>query len=850
MTCNPRPAFGTVLTMLIAFLLGALVTPSPVPAAVDTPDLFRIGGIGGLLEAVAVADGTAYVGVGPTLTVLDVRDPAAPSAIAELHIGGAIRDLHLAGSRLYVANYFKGELQIVDVAYPFAPALLGSVTLPGNPTSVAVAGGYAYVAAFNGGLQVVDVRDPTSPQRVFESQWALGSTLDVEVADGLVYFTSFGRLVIADITTPDAPQLRAVYELIRGGTDVANGRGLFIAGDLAYLAVGANGLYLFDVSNPADPRRIGIVDTPGFALDLVVEDGRAYVAEREGGLTVVDVSNPAGAQVLANLDTDGSAGRVAFADGFVFLADGGGGLDSIDVRGASPIRVGGYGVGGNSNAVSVQGELAYVAGREGLHIIDVNQPARPRVLGSIDLGGRAAQIYVNGEIVYLTGSFLQNGRTISALWVVDAANPAAPALLTQFTVEDRAFGKMWKRDTILYVTENNRGLGLFDVGNPRAPAPLRTIQPGGMTYLSNIELSGERGYVRADANRLVILDLNALEGQAILSSTAFAGSTGQSGQIGAISVFGDTAFVSVSYQLQREPGSLEQNYVHDVYSVDVSDPTSPRTLGQYTFSDTTFLGDLLAISPNELLVATRNGVDLLDVGDPANPTLLTRLALDRSSTSLTAARGLIFATGYQAGLQVLSTAPRFLGAQGQIDGAGVVTSADNSMTLDFGEGALPGSATVVQLEQLTTRRPAPGGEVVRSLVIEARGSDGRPLDAPAMPYLLSVQTDAASSMLNRGVGGTQLAVTAWDGTGWSELPACEGCHTQPGQVIVWASSFTEFAVVRRAHSSTPSPTTTATASATPTETATPQPTSSPTPSPTRGPATQERFSLYLPALQR
>jgi hypothetical protein len=54
---------------------------------------------------------------------------------------------------------------VVDVADPARPVPLGQTdVLPGVVSGVAVAGGYAYVAAGEGGLVVVDVTDPAHPR--------------------------------------------------------------------------------------------------------------------------------------------------------------------------------------------------------------------------------------------------------------------------------------------------------------------------------------------------------------------------------------------------------------------------------------------------------------------------------------------------------------------------------------------------------------------------------------------------------------------------------------------------------------------------------------------------------------
>ena len=72
-----------------------------------------------------------------------------------------------------------------------------------------------------------------------------------------------------------------------------------VVGDsLAFIAAGADGLQVLDVSNlegvgnlPND-RIIGSLDTPGTAIDIKVVNDLAYIADGSSGLQIFDVSDP------------------------------------------------------------------------------------------------------------------------------------------------------------------------------------------------------------------------------------------------------------------------------------------------------------------------------------------------------------------------------------------------------------------------------------------------------------------------------------------------------------------------------------------------------------------------------
>jgi hypothetical protein len=63
---------------------------------------------------------------------------------------------------------------------------VGVLDTPGNALGVAVAGGYAYVADFDGGLRVIDVSTPSTPVEVGFADTP-GRAYDVAVSGGYVY---------------------------------------------------------------------------------------------------------------------------------------------------------------------------------------------------------------------------------------------------------------------------------------------------------------------------------------------------------------------------------------------------------------------------------------------------------------------------------------------------------------------------------------------------------------------------------------------------------------------------------------------------------------------------------------
>ena len=120
-----------------------------------------------------------------------------------------------------------------------------------------------------------------------------------------------------------------------------------VSGTIAYVASGPN-LEVVDVSEPSEPRIVGVVRLPETAKVMAVADGIAYVADYHR-LHTIDVSDPVAPRMLGS---------------------------------------GGYYT--NVTAVAVSGSTVYLGSRHGgIQVLDVSDPAAPRYVGEYpDVSGR------------------------------------------------------------------------------------------------------------------------------------------------------------------------------------------------------------------------------------------------------------------------------------------------------------------------------------------------------------------------------------------------------------------------------------------------------------------------------
>jgi hypothetical protein len=210
-----------------------------------------------------------------------------------------------------------------------------------------------------------------------------------------------------------------------------------VAGSYAFLASGAAGLSVADVTNLAQPVLAARLATPGSANDVRVSGTVAYVAE-DSGLLLVDVTDPTHPARLGSLAIPGGRQvRLAVGGGgLVYLVDLTFGLRVVNAGNPlQPVQVGSLALPGTPRAVSLggtglggfglAGSYAVVAcGDGGVAVVDVSDPTAPRQVGSTPPDQpRAGSVTVRGHYAYVaTGEAAVYG----GLHVVELADPTNP----------------------------------------------------------------------------------------------------------------------------------------------------------------------------------------------------------------------------------------------------------------------------------------------------------------------------------------------------------------------------------------------------------------------------------------
>ena len=429
-------------------VLGSFDTPGSANGLATT--FFDFGAPG-----LVVADGNVD---GEDIGIYDMTDPAAAFQLNSVEAGGFATYVAIEGDVAFVT----GAAGLLAVSL-----LDGSVldTLPAGGTTFEVALDGAGRAVVNGlgGVQVVDISDPTDLTEIASDDFggqgltvAVRPGFDVLAGDrfgGLRVYATFPdsideigrvpnggfshkpvfdapteRLFATDLagrlrtfSVPPDGAAAEIAEIVDARTDVpSNTQEVLVSGGVAYVTHAA-GLTVLDVSGAGPYPQL--TDVPlGQSYGMALQDDVLYVAAGFTGLVALDVSDPAAPGTLSATPIGANVVDVdVTAFPFVaYIVSFGGGMLSYDISDpAAPTQLDAEPDYGFLNALDVDreafvGKLAYVAdGQQGLRVVDIGTPGELDTIDTHPVTSQARDAAVGFEffsdvfasIVYVADDF-------------------------------------------------------------------------------------------------------------------------------------------------------------------------------------------------------------------------------------------------------------------------------------------------------------------------------------------------------------------------------------------------------------------------------------------------------------
>jgi hypothetical protein len=309
-----------------------------------------------------------------------------------------------------------------------------------------------------------------------------------------------------------------------------------------------------------------------------------------------------------------------------------------------------------SNAVDfLQGDLAFVADKSNVQVVNITNPAQPEWVSTIALPGQVMKVVVDGRFAYIIyQQYLENNS--GGLQILDMVTPAQPAvratydtphLLTNVTVQGNLLALAHLDGvTLLDVADKNApqtlaelpsrsngvyldgaqlittwgdcdfrsglcagGLRVYDVSKPQKPTEISTLE---QHDLPGFDVAVTAGHAFVNGKGVWVAELTG-EPQLQMNGRYETGP----GYLynGPIAIQDNIAFAATN------PDSL--------YLLDISQPSTPTELSRYRAS---YVYDLTVRGHHAYLV-TENHLEIVDISNPTSPQLVGSYVFPNSISS-------------------------------------------------------------------------------------------------------------------------------------------------------------------------------------------------------------------------
>ena len=475
-------------------------------------------------------DGNLLYGIGRnffgnySVGVFDITDPAAPVQLGEGSVSGASYvSATLVPPLVAAVGLGVGLFDFTDPTMPIERGSIGG----GIDDPVYFGGAATASHAFGLGNSRLDVYDITDPDNIvaggqfpIDTYLTQGTTFD---GTDLLIGTRADRLLRIDTSDVDAVTVRSSTLLAGGsapydvgfngdhtyilgndfGIQVADAatlepqllvepdieqvpssrayEELLVDGDRTYLASWGSGVAILDSSDPAAPVQVGFIEAFA-ATSLAVRDDILFVGTSTNGglLGAIDVSDAA-APVTLGVVATAKAMRVRSAGNLVFVADHQiddtpAGLrihDATDPANIELLSI--YNTDcqyASDVVVSADLATAYVACLDGLHILDITDPAAPVRISRLEVANPGAPfnaLAVEGDLAWYGAD--------DGITEIDIADPANPVVRRHLPLPSSPRSLRIGPDDKLYAPTLYSGLFVFGA-EPVPPLPPEIFADG------------------------------------------------------------------------------------------------------------------------------------------------------------------------------------------------------------------------------------------------------------------------------------------------------------------------------------------------------------------------------------
>ncbi len=244
--------------------------------------------------------------------VLNISDIENPTVEMIIEVPEQACKITQSGNYLYLANWDLG-LSVVDVSVPSRPQLIKTLKIDQYEVlqgirEVEVSGNYLYLGAMDhktrgqkSGIHVVDISDPSDPLLVasYIDRSLLDGVYDIAIDGNKLYAGSVGGgIAVLDISNPLSP------ELIERKAKYVSVLGLVVGEYHVYAGCMSKGIAVFSEEINSNVQYFREFSQLHIYWEFDILDDRLYAANDSAGVKILDISNEGNPILLGTFQTE------------------------------------------------------------------------------------------------------------------------------------------------------------------------------------------------------------------------------------------------------------------------------------------------------------------------------------------------------------------------------------------------------------------------------------------------------------------------------------------------------------------------------------------------------------------
>lgn len=641
---------GGVLTLLGLgnYFFSYLSSQDRLSVEKSSPQVLPVGA-----KAVFHLRGNGFTGETSANLLIDVNNSEA--IIGSVPLEGVFNDSLLYGDSLYLVSS-SGGIQVLDIKDPSQPRLFKEYLVGRSIINVYRNGEYLYLCCQKLGVSIMQIQQDGTLQHMTD---IAVETLAVncQVSHGYLFIAG-GKsgLLVYDVREPKHPHL---VQIVRNKFFVSK---VMVFEDFLYLAVAGNQIEIYQLTTPQMPLRVGTVQLTANVYDFVVYQHHLYVAG-EAGVSLYGLAHPQQPVLLQQWSDFGSARKLFPGLGHVYVADSFSGLRTVDIETTPPSTYISLNI--DPRTISEKADFLYVAGYDkGVLVVDKSKLVQWQGIPTVDAPGSVHDLFIKDDWLYVAAA--RGGVLLHDLG--DQSNDL-------ISVSSRWGESFAARDGLLFVAQAKQGIEVLDITHPGKPESVAI-----WSHLESRRLAIQDHYLLSSSggSGLDLIDFSDMQHPRInhvLSDVDVLDVTTEGNLIYIASKDeGLLVYKLTDYEKLSRLSSLQTPFpmnqfdqtvtvkVHDgiayvangrsgLLIVDVRKSTRPVILGSIDIPG--FCKTVTIVEDKAFVISHRGGVSIIDINNPGKPELISSIAVPGLSRGLQVDNDLIYMAHKERGVAVI-----------------------------------------------------------------------------------------------------------------------------------------------------------------------------------------------------